>query len=82
MAKMLRLKDICENLSVSKSHVRRLVSDAGFPPPVKLGPRASAWPAAEVDAWVSRRIEESRRDAQSDTDHSSAPDSQRDDADE
>lgn len=66
MNKMMRLKDVCARLSVSKSHVRRLVKDSNFPQPIKLGPRASAWPEAEVDSWVSRRIEESRRrDAES-----------------
>lgn len=65
MSKMMRMKEVCQRLSVSKSHVRRLVKDSGFPQPIKLGPRASAWPEAEVDNWVSRRIEEGRRDAES-----------------
>lgn len=60
MTKMLRLKDVCKRLGVSKSHVRRLIQSAGFPPPVKLGARASAWPAIAVGRWIARQIKESR----------------------
>jgi len=33
-----------------------------FPKPVKLGPRASAWVASEVLAWIEARI--AQRDVQ------------------
>ena len=37
--------------------LRRLVERAGFPPGIRLGAQARAWPEAEIDAWLeSRRI--------------------------
>ncbi|WP_370551999.1 helix-turn-helix transcriptional regulator [Haliea sp. E1-2-M8] len=35
-----------------------MASRGQFPSPIKIGPRASAWVAAEVDAWIERRIVE------------------------
>ena len=32
-----------------------------FPVCVKLGPRAAAWPASAIDAWIADRIRQSRK---------------------
>ncbi|MBU0726396.1 MAG: AlpA family phage regulatory protein [Alphaproteobacteria bacterium] len=39
----------------SKPSLYRLVKEDGFPPPIKIGKRRSAWRAAEVAEWVNNR---------------------------
>jgi prophage regulatory protein len=48
-----------------------IYSDPSFPRPLKIGPRASAWVAREVLAWIQERIEE--RDVAQETGHDSDP---------
>lgn len=45
----------------SAASIYRGVRAGTFPAPVKIGPRASAWVGAEVDAWIAERI--AQRDA-------------------
>lgn len=40
---------------MSKSRLYELIQIGEFCPPVKLGPRASAWPAEEVTAMILAR---------------------------
>jgi len=37
------------------------VAEGTFPRPISLGARAVGWVDTEVDAWVSGRIEQSRK---------------------
>jgi prophage regulatory protein len=41
---------------LSRSEIYRRIALGDFPAPVKLGPRASAWHTAEIDAWIAQRI--------------------------
>jgi prophage regulatory protein len=59
---LLRLPRVKNYTGLSRSEIYRRVSEGTFPKPVKLGERASAWPAHEVMAWVAARI--AARDAQ------------------
>ena len=58
---MLRIADVCRRTGLSKSQVHRLVGELGFPRPVKLSKRATAWVEGEVENWLQRRIAESRK---------------------
>lgn len=53
---LLRLREVTRRTGKSRSSVYRDVAAGTFPAPVKLGERASAWPAAEVDRWIADRI--------------------------
>jgi prophage regulatory protein len=53
---MLRLPALIERTGESRSSIYRRTKDGTFPPPVKLGPRVSAWPAHEADAISRARI--------------------------
>jgi prophage regulatory protein len=53
---LLRLREVTRRTGKSRSSVYRDVAAGTFPAPVKLGERASAWPAAEVDRWIAGRI--------------------------
>ena len=53
---LLRLREVCRRTGKSRSEVYRRIAAGDFPQPVKLGERASAWPAHEVAAWIAARI--------------------------
>ena len=56
-----RLPSVRARTGLSQTEIYRRIAKKAFPAPVKLGERASAWHAAEVDAWIAARIAE--RDA-------------------
>ena len=56
-----RLPSVRARTGLSRSEIYRRIALKAFPAPVKLGARASAWNAVEVDAWIAERIAE--RDA-------------------
>lgn len=56
--KLLRFSDLkARGIVGNWPTVRRLVERQGFPPGIRLGAQARAWPEAEIEAWLeSRRI--------------------------
>jgi len=59
----LRLRDVEARTGLRRSHLYALAARGEFPKPLKLGDRASAWVAGEVDEWVMARIRASGRAA-------------------
>ncbi len=57
---ILRLPAVKARTGLSRSTIYAFVDCGKFPRPISLGARAVGWVDAEVDAWVARRIEESR----------------------
>jgi prophage regulatory protein len=57
---LLRLPDVLARTGLSRSSVYDKAAAGEFPQPIKIGERASAWIAAEVDAWIEERIRASR----------------------
>lgn len=57
---MLRIGEVCRRTGLSKSQVHRLTDEFGFPEPIKLGKRATAWIEAEVESWLQERIAATR----------------------
>lgn len=55
-----RLPQVKARTGLSRSEIyRRIAADPPtFPVQIKLGERASAWDAAEIDAWIAGRIAE------------------------
>lgn len=51
-----RLPQVMARVGLSRSEIYRRIAAGDFPQPVKLGERASAWNAAEVDRWIADRI--------------------------
>lgn len=43
---------------LSRSTVYEMMERNEFPKPVKIGPRAVAWIASEIEAWKAQRIAE------------------------
>ena len=55
--KILKAKQVAEEINVSVPQIYRLVSIGSFPKPIKLGERGSAWLVSEVDAWLQSRVD-------------------------
>lgn len=51
-----RLPSVKARTGLSRSEIYRRIATGTFPAPVKLGERASAWNAAEVDGFIAGLI--------------------------
>lgn len=62
---LLRLPAVISRTGLSRSSIYRAEADpdSGFPKRVKVGKRATAWLASEIDSWISRRVAASREEA-------------------
>ncbi len=58
---VLRLPQVKLRIGLSRSTIYAAVSNGTFPAPISLGARAVGWLETDVEAWLSRQIEESRR---------------------
>ena len=58
MSKILKVKQVAEEINVSVPQVYKLVSLGRFPKPIKLGERGSGWLTTEIDAWLQSRVDE------------------------
>lgn len=56
--RMLKLPEVCDRTGIGRASIYSKAASGTFPSPVKLGPRASAWPEDEVDNWIEARIAE------------------------
>jgi prophage regulatory protein len=61
MHTILRLPEVKKNTGLSRSTIYLRISQGTFPKPVNLGGRAVGWLEAEVEQWLQRRIEASRK---------------------
>ena len=57
MTKVLKAKQVAEEINVSVPQVYKLVSLGRFPKPIKLGERGSGWLITEIDAWLQSRVD-------------------------
>lgn len=57
MSKILKVKQVAEEINISVAQVYKLVSLGRFPKPIKLGERGSGWLTAEIDAWLQSRVD-------------------------
>ncbi len=53
--RMLRLPDVMKATGLGRSTIYAKIAASDFPPPVKLGARAVAWPESAVAEWLSNR---------------------------
>ena len=58
---ILRLPKVKGQTGLSRSTIYLRVSEGTFPRPVSLGAHAVGWLEAEIQEWLQRRIEESRK---------------------
>ena len=58
---ILRLPEVKARTGLSRSTIYLRIAEGKFPPPINLGERSVGWVEAEIDAWIAKRIELSRR---------------------
>ena len=58
---ILRLPAVKTRTGLSRSTIYTRISVGSFPTPVSLGGRAVGWIEAEVNDWLTRRVEASRK---------------------
>ena len=58
---ILRLPAVKNRTGLSRSTIYLRVSQGTFPKPVNLGVRAVGWVEAEIQEWLERQIEVSRK---------------------
>jgi prophage regulatory protein len=58
---MLRLPAVKTRTGLSRSTIYLRIAQGTFPRPVSLGGRAVGWLEAEIQDWLQRRIEVSRK---------------------
>lgn len=58
---ILRLPDVKASTGLSRSTIYLRVAQGAFPKPVSLGGRAVGWLEAEIQEWLQRRIDASRK---------------------
>lgn len=52
---LLRRKEVERETGLSRSSIYQYMQEDRFPKPLKIGPRAVAWPASEIEAWKANR---------------------------
>ena len=53
--RIMRPKEVCRVIGVSRSTLERWRRSGLFPAPQKLGPQVVGWPQATVDEWLVDR---------------------------
>ena len=61
MHNILRLPDVKRSTGLSRSTIYLRIAQGTFPKPVSLGGRAVGWLEAEIQEWLQRQIEASRK---------------------
>jgi len=51
---LLKLSDVIELTSLSKSTIYRLVKRGEFPPPLKIGDQCSRWRREDLKQWTAQ----------------------------
>lgn len=49
---ILRIRDVCEKVGVSKGQIYKLIRSSGFPRPISLGSQAVGWVESQIDEWL------------------------------
>mgnify|MGYP003633790614 CR=1 FL=1 len=58
--RFLRMPEVRHAIGLSRAHIYFLISNQDFPPPYKLGARASGWLKSEVHEWMTSKLTNSR----------------------
>ncbi|MFI0458548.1 MAG: helix-turn-helix transcriptional regulator [Candidatus Thiodiazotropha endolucinida] len=60
MKRILRLPQVIDRTGRSKSWIYDAMKTGDFPPQVKLSKQAVGWLEADIDQWITKRIEETK----------------------
>jgi prophage regulatory protein len=56
MKSLQRIRTVCDRIGFGRSTVYEHISDGTLPPPIRIGPKWSAWPSDEIDALLAARV--------------------------
>lgn len=59
--RVIKIKEVCELTSLSKTTIYRRINDGSFPKPISLGPQRIAFIEHEVAEWIAARIAGGRK---------------------
>jgi len=54
--KILKINDVIERTTLSKSTIERKIKSNTFPKPIKLSLRATGWVEDDINGWINDRI--------------------------
>ena len=54
----ISLPEVSRRVSLGKSAIYKMVRNATFPAPAKLGEKAIRWDSAEIQRWQAERLAE------------------------
>lgn len=57
LPRLLRRPEVEAITGLSRSSIYAQMEKGDFPKPVKLGPRAVAWPESRIEAWLAEKLE-------------------------
>lgn len=60
---ILRLPSVKSRTGLSRSSIYLRISEGNFPKPISLGGRAVGWIEADINDWLIKQIEASRKAA-------------------
>ena len=60
MTKIIRLPAVVDKTGEPRSSIYRMIKNKKFPKQIKLGERSVGWVEAEVNAWIEKKVNESR----------------------
>ena len=58
---ILRLPEVKRSTGLSRSTIYFRIAQGAFPKPVSLGGRAVGWLECEIQEWIERQVETSRK---------------------
>ena len=58
---ILRLKHVKDRTGLARSTIYDRIKAGDFPAQVSLGARAVGWLESDIEAWIARRVEQSRQ---------------------
>jgi prophage regulatory protein len=61
VVQVLRLPQVCRMTGLCRSMVYQMQTERRFPQAIKIGVRAVGWVESEVQDWLVKRVESSRR---------------------
>ncbi|MDH0201133.1 MULTISPECIES: AlpA family transcriptional regulator [Comamonas] len=56
--RIIRLNEVINRTGLGKTSLYKFIKAKTFPQPIALGERAVGWVEAEVDQWITARVNE------------------------
>jgi len=51
MNDLLKINDVTDSTTISRSTIYRLMKEGKFPPPIKIAKNSNRWRASDIENW-------------------------------